>query len=1119
MKMLIVPLFAVGAAFAAVDAPKTSCFVAKARTEYPKPAHALCRTTVVTDWKWPDAEANDVPKQTRFAACATSNDVRWVNIPGLRNVRDIGGWNGLRTGRVYRGSQLYRSADAADGIAPATVAALREVGIVTALDLRGDAEIAQLSGESTPLRNAGLKEARARMVAYMRSFGGGWEEMRKALLVFTDPANYPVYFHCKAGADRTGTLAFVLEGLCGVDETDLAIDYELTTCAGKFGRRVRNADWMKDTTNRDCFWRMLETVKSYPGATLAERFAACAKHLWRLTDADIAAIRRQLTPAPALRPVLHVAPGGSDAAPGTAAAPLKTLAAACARARETDGAKIVLGDGTYEEPLVLTAADRHLVFEAAPGARPVISAGRRITDWKVDAKGWWRASVSRETPLAQFYVDGQRRTRPFLPRKSYHFIAAPGVKNPAKAQNDSFICHPGDFPAGDNPGLEACIFHVWTMSRSLVTGYDPATRRVSLDIRPFKQGYDRLHHERWYRFDNVRTALGEPGDWYHDMAAGELIYVPRPGETPARCTAVAAWHRHAVRIDSSEDIVFRGIVFAYADYGLQKGGNHIAQAAANQPGAFHAEAARGVRLLECAVLHTGAYGAVFTRGSEDCAAERCEFADMGAGGVRIGDGWEKKRPIVVSRRCSVVDCLIEGCGRVDPAGVGVWIGHGAECRLAHNTIHDLYYSGVSAGWNWSFALTAHDNVIEWNHIYDVGQRVLSDMGGIYLLGRQPGTVERYNHIHDLTRADNAGFGIYFDSGTSGVTVSNNVVHDIADCNFFCAQISASNRVVNNIFGYGPRFQINNPVRTHGGPSLFARNLLYWEDGRLIPTQNGTNTMVYADNLYWCRAEYRPDAKTRGFTFGDPGFVDPARRDFRLKDPSAARAIGFVPFSIEGCGRIAPRRFTVGLPPVPPVFFPAPEKPQLPVCEDFEATPVGDTWPNWHIHPGRAVELVRVTDATAAQGSRSLEVVDSLPEWTPHMFCTPMRKTGLQKVSFALKVEKGAQPQFEVRDEHGVWQHAPGPEIHVTAGGDLVARGRKLMKVPPDVWFRVELAFELGKDTSAQGFTVTVTMPGAEPRVFPKNPLHREFRTVRWLGFVSSAQKGEKYWIDDFKLTP
>ncbi|MBQ2628837.1 MAG: hypothetical protein IJG13_04085, partial [Kiritimatiellae bacterium] len=79
---------------------------------------------------------------------------------------------------------------------------------------------------------------------------------------------------------------------------------------------------------------------------------------------------------------LYVSPRGSDAASGVSpSSPLRTLARArdVARARGS-ATKIALADGVYEldEPLAFSADDRDLVFEAAPGARPVLSAGRRI---------------------------------------------------------------------------------------------------------------------------------------------------------------------------------------------------------------------------------------------------------------------------------------------------------------------------------------------------------------------------------------------------------------------------------------------------------------------------------------------------------------------------------------------------------------------------------------------------------------------------------------------------------------------------------------------------------------------------------------------------------------------
>jgi protein tyrosine/serine phosphatase len=54
-------------------------------------------------------------------------------------------------------------------------------------------------------------------------------EYRKVFQAFADPANYPIIVHCAVGADRTGTVAFLLHGLLGMNMEDCIRDYELTT--------------------------------------------------------------------------------------------------------------------------------------------------------------------------------------------------------------------------------------------------------------------------------------------------------------------------------------------------------------------------------------------------------------------------------------------------------------------------------------------------------------------------------------------------------------------------------------------------------------------------------------------------------------------------------------------------------------------------------------------------------------------------------------------------------------------------------------------------------------------------------------------------------------------------
>ena len=266
-------------------------FVVAARAAYPTVAYQSYTNTLVgsrADWKgeWRYDKFHDMPKGGRVAKCATSNDVRWVNVPGLRNVRDIGGWNGLRTGMVYRGSQLWRGMATSE-----TAVAIRELGWKTDLDLRGFEECRKTNQLPVTACAPQMQQKFARMLTYVGSMEGRWEAMRDALKVFCDEANYPVYFHCKAGADRTGTLAFFLEGICGCSQADIDIDYELTSVCGD--TRVRNAA-NYGHRDRECILRMWECVKGYQGRTLEEKFANCAKHLWRLTDNDIATIRRML---------------------------------------------------------------------------------------------------------------------------------------------------------------------------------------------------------------------------------------------------------------------------------------------------------------------------------------------------------------------------------------------------------------------------------------------------------------------------------------------------------------------------------------------------------------------------------------------------------------------------------------------------------------------------------------------------------------------------------------------------------------------------------------------------------------------------------------------------------
>jgi len=112
--------------------------------------------------------------------------------------------------------------------------------------------------------------------------------------------------------------------------------------------------------------------------------------------------------------------------------------------------------------------------------------------------------------------------------------------------------------------------------------------------------------------------------------------------------------------------------------------------------------------------------------------------------------------------------------------VGIWVAFTDGTTVAHNLVHDLPYTGISAGFRWDEGpTTCRNNVIEYNHVYDA-MKMLCDGGCIYTLGLQPGTVIRGNLLHHALRSATAqgapNNGIFFDQGSKGFRVEENTIY-------------------------------------------------------------------------------------------------------------------------------------------------------------------------------------------------------------------------------------------------------------------------------------------------------------------------------------------------------
>ena len=174
--------------------------------------------------------------------------------PRGRNGRDLGGWKGLggktlAYRKLFRGGAIHGSRTNEKGKAE-----MRAQGIKAEVDLREASDVPSKSplGSDIAFFAPGFDEG------YNTMIRDNPDKVKETFrfVVQCLRENKPVYFHCAAGRDRTGTLAVLLEGALGVSESDMAKDYELTYFSPE--------DWSMSTDkNGNSYYAHVRTTYSY----------------------------------------------------------------------------------------------------------------------------------------------------------------------------------------------------------------------------------------------------------------------------------------------------------------------------------------------------------------------------------------------------------------------------------------------------------------------------------------------------------------------------------------------------------------------------------------------------------------------------------------------------------------------------------------------------------------------------------------------------------------------------------------------------------------------------------------------------------------------------------------
>ncbi len=628
-----------------------------------------------------------------------------------------------------------------------------------------------------------------------------------------------------------------------------------------------------------------------------------------------------------------VAPGGSDAAAGTASAPFATLERArdAARALGRTGAVTVwIAGGTYYRDRALElgaedsgAADRPVVYSGRPGETVRLVGGRPvdgfrpvsdeaelrrldpaardhvlvadlraqgISDYgKLSAQGFGRAMAPVQMELT---FQGRPMTLARWPNEGF----VPIAETPA-GKDGGLFAYSGERPArwvGEpDAWLHGYWFYDWADTYESVAAIDPA--RHVIRTRPPHGAYGYKKGQRFYAL-NLLCELDSPGEYYVDRAAGRLYFWP---PAPVReGDAVVSTVPTLISLRDASNVTVRGLTL-----------EACRGTAVTISGGAHD------RIVGCAIRNTGGQG-VSVSGGVDNGVLGCTIEGTGQGGVMLSGGDRKTlTPAGNLAEDNEIRDFSRICRTYRPA-VGV---QGVGNRVRHNLLYDGPHCAILLGGN--------DHLIEFNEIHHVCYEC-GDVGAFYM-GRDwtaRGTVIRYNFFHDISGPGTYGAqGIYLDDAASGITVSGNVFYRVTKAMFIGG--GRDNVVENNLFvDCDPALHVDAralgwmsesaapggvlqqrldamPYRRPPWSERYPALVNILQDEPAAPKGN-----VIAHNVQWGGSWDDVEAKARPYlTFEknllgtDPHCVDVARMDFRLKEDSPAWAIGFKAIPFEEIG--------------------------------------------------------------------------------------------------------------------------------------------------------------------------------------------------------------------------
>ena len=569
---------------------------------------------------------------------------------------------------------------------------------------------------------------------------------------------------------------------------------------------------------------------------------------------------------------IYVSVEGCDTGDGSVDSPLRTLARAAAVAQPGD--TVLIGEGTYRETLRPARSGKPgapITFQAARGAKPVITGCDLIEEWKRDRNGRWKATVEWDLGhgLNQLFLNGQPLTEARYPNKvskgvMEHDLVALRFPEKGVASAAAFDTNRKDAWAGAyffGHGYEAWAFQCARIAESegdrLV--FDAKTQSNPWFENPLAWGDPkRLAAGCGGGFlFGLPSFLDAPGEWFWQ---GNEVWLLPPTSAKRSSLKVEARRRsRVVSVENKSRIVLRGLRFVGGALSIEGDHNVL-------------EDCEGLYLTHF-MTYTNGYdiggGTLDGVGLEVTGTGNiirgCTIAKTAGSGI----GMNGKENLVTR-------CLVEETDYAGTYGACINL-RGEKHRILFNTLRKTGRDCLQIQVSGTQRAGGHRVLL--NDISLPGM-VCHDVGITYFFGfngqAEDGSDTRlaYNWVHDNPHPTPAP-GIYVDNYVRNVQIDHNVVWNVnADASIRINAPTDNTRIFNNtVFHSRPIGSL-----TYNAFPRYNPDPTFWND-------KDHYHLILSNNL---DLEANPEAM----------LVNPQAKDFRLKPGSAAIGAGDV---VEGNG--------------------------------------------------------------------------------------------------------------------------------------------------------------------------------------------------------------------------